>query len=89
MDCKHVNVELTDGDYEWCNDCEQYLDAVPMDAMAELASAIVERQWYKHHRTHHSFTDKNGDLRYNEEVQDEFIKVLDIIDDVLNGTRSR
>ena len=61
------------------------VQTVEMDTMSELASAIVERQWYKTHwNKEHSFTDDNGDIRYIESVQDEFNAVLDIIDDILN-----
>lgn len=59
---------------------------VEMDTVCELASEIVERQWFKTHGfdTPHSFTDANGDIRYVEEAQDEFNTVLDIIDEILN-----
>ena len=63
------------------------VQTIDMDVMCELASAIVERQYYKDHeygRYQHSFVDKNGDIRYVEEVQDEFNKVLDLLDDILN-----
>ena len=59
---------------------------VEMDTVCELASAIVERQWFKTHGfdTPHSFTDENGDIRYVEAAQDEFNIVLDIVDEILN-----
>jgi len=60
---------------------------VDMEMMCELASAIVERQWYKNNLSDPSFTASNGDIVYKEEVQDEFGKVLDIIDDILNGDK--
>ena len=61
---------------------------VDMEMMCELASAIVERQFYKDNAFNsleHSFTASNGDIVYTEEVQDEFGEVLDIIDNILNG----
>ncbi len=58
---------------------------VETEVLSELASAIVEREWYKTHSTNHSFTASNGDLVYKQEVQDEFCEVLDLIDNILNG----
>lgn len=60
---------------------------VEMDVLCELASEIVERQWNKDHQWsgEHSYIDEAGDLKYIEEVQDEFNKVLDLCDEVLNG----
>jgi hypothetical protein len=61
------------------------IQTVGIDTMSEIASAIVERRFYKTHTTgNHSFTDTNGDIRYIEEVQDDFNTVLDIIDSILN-----
>ena len=57
---------------------------VEMDMMAELASAIVERQWHKKHTTDHSVTTKDGDIHYIPSVEKEFCEVLDVIDNVLN-----
>lgn len=62
---------------------------IEMDIMCELASAIVERQWDKeNHFENHSYEAPNGDLRYHEDVQDEFNQVLDIIDTIVNGEDS-
>ena len=58
---------------------------IETEVLSELASAIVERDWYKTHSTNHSFTASNGDLVYREEVQQEFIEVLDLIEEILNG----
>ena len=60
------------------------MTTVEMDVLCELASAIVERQWYKNHNKDHSYTAENGDIMYIEEVQDEFTKVLDLVDEILN-----
>lgn len=62
------------------------IETVPMDVVCELASAIVERQFFIDSKTgdEHSFVDENGDTRYIESVQDEFNVVLDIIDEILN-----
>lgn len=58
-----------------------------MDQLSELASEIVERHWNKLYNftRGHSFYDTNGDLRYVEEAQDEFNKVLDLLDEHING----
>jgi len=60
---------------------------VETDVLCELASAIVERQWYKTHweSENHSYEAENGDIHYIDEVQDEFNEVLDLIEGVLNG----
>lgn len=60
---------------------------IEMDVLCELASEIVERQWNKEHNWsgEHSYIAENGDTMYIEEVQDEFNKVLDLCDEVLNG----
>jgi len=57
-----------------------------MEMMCELASAIVEREWYKTHWESDTpdYEDEQGDIHYIDEVQDEFNEVLDIIDDILN-----
>lgn len=67
------------------------VETLPMDVMVEIASAIVERQFYIDNEGNssssddeHTFTDTNGDIRYIEPVQDEFNKVLDIIDSIAN-----
>lgn len=61
------------------------VQTVGMDVLCELASTIVERQWNKeHYPKEHSYVDEQGDIRYIEEVQDEFNVVLDIVDDILN-----
>lgn len=59
---------------------------VEMDVLCEMASAIVERQFFIDSKTgeEHSFTDENGDIRYIESVQDEFNVVLDILDEIAN-----
>jgi hypothetical protein len=60
------------------------------EILCELASAIVERQFYKDNVLNgldHSFTDSNGDIRYIDEVQDEFNQILDIIEEILNGDK--
>ena len=58
---------------------------VEMDTVCELTSEIVERQWNKeHYPTPHTVKQANGDWRYIEEVQDEFILVMDLIDEILN-----
>lgn len=63
--------------------------AVEMDLLCELASELVERAHYKKHFSkQHSFKDLNGDIRYIDEVQDEFNIVLDILDEYLNGEKS-
>lgn len=58
---------------------------IGMDVKCEIASAIVERQWNKTHweSEPHSIESENGDIRYIEEVQDEFNNILDIIDEIL------
>ena len=60
---------------------------VTTDILCELASSIVERQWYKTHweSENHSYEADNGDIMYKEEVQDEFNEVLDLIDNILNS----
>ena len=61
---------------------------VTTDILCELASAIVERQFYKDNAFNsleHSYEADNGDIMYKEEVQDEFNEVLDLIDNILNG----
>ena len=58
---------------------------ISTDILCELASAIVERQWYKTHLNNHSYVEDNGDIHYIDEVQDEFNEVLDLIEGVLNG----
>ena len=63
------------------------MTTVDMDTICELTSAIVERQWNRHHYpSPHTVKQENGDWRYIEEVQDEYLAVLDIIDDILNPT---
>jgi len=58
---------------------------VTMDVVCELTSEIVERQWNsENYPKPHSYTAENGDLRYIEEVQDEFNSVLDLVDTILN-----
>lgn len=58
---------------------------VEMDVMCELASEIVESYWYqKYHKDDHSFM-LNDELAYKPEAKADFNRVLDIIDDVLNG----
>ena len=61
-------------------------ETVDMETLSELASEIVERQFYKDNgfNTNHSYTANNGDIHYIEAVQDEFNNVLDILDDILN-----
>ena len=67
---------------------------ISTDILCDLASAIVERQHEKDNREmseklgytlHHSYTADNGDIIYREEVQQEFIEVLDLIDEIVNG----
>lgn len=60
---------------------------IDMDIVCELASEIVERQWNKTHweSEPHSYVAENGDIRYVEEAQDEYLEVLDVIDNILNG----
>ena len=61
---------------------------ISTDILCELASAIVERQLYKDNAFNdleHSYTADNGDIMYREEVQDEFIEVLDLIEEIVNG----
>ena len=61
---------------------------ITTDILCELASAIVERQFYKDNAFNdleHSYKADNGDIMYKEEVQDEFNEVLDLIDNILNG----
>jgi len=60
---------------------------IPTPELADLASEIVERQWHKQNPQGkaHSFYDTNGDLRYREEVQDEFNEILDILDEYINS----
>ena len=57
---------------------------VTTDILCELTSAIVDREWYKTHSSSPMVEEENGDFRYKEEVQDEFNKMLDIIDTILN-----
>lgn len=64
--------------------------AVGMDVLCELASAIVERQWEKvNYPKPHSIRESNGDIRYIDEVQDEFNEVLDMVETILNGEEQR
>jgi hypothetical protein len=60
---------------------------VEMDTLCELASAIVERQFEQRNggNADHSYIAENGDVRYIEEVQDEFNSVLDIVETIING----
>ena len=63
---------------------------ITTEVLCELASAIVERQFYKDNAFNsleHSFTASNGDIVYTEEVQDEFGEVLDLIEEILNGDK--
>ena len=60
---------------------------VTTDILCELASAIVERQFYKDNafnNLEHSYKADNGDIHYIDEVQDEFNEVLDLIDELVN-----
>ena len=57
---------------------------ISTDILCELTSAIVDREWYKTHSSSPMVEEDNGDFRYKEEVQDEFNKMLDIIDTILN-----
>jgi hypothetical protein len=60
---------------------------VTTDILSELASAIVEREWYKTHWESDTpdYEAENGDIHYIDEVQDEFNEVLDLLDEILNG----
>lgn len=57
-----------------------------MDQKCELASELVDYIWYcvinknKVMFNDHSYTDKNGDIKYIDEVQDIFNAILDIVD---------
>jgi hypothetical protein len=58
---------------------------VPQYKLVEMASAIVERQWDKeNYPVPHTYQAENGDFQYREEVQDEFLEVLDILDEIAN-----
>ena len=60
-----------------------------MDEKCELATLLVDYIWYsvKHADKiappHHSLTDDNGDVRYVDEAQDIFNRVLDNIDSMV------
>jgi len=61
---------------------------ITTEVLCELASAIVERQFYKDNAFNsleHSYEAENGDIHYIDEVQDEFNEVLDLLDEILNG----
>lgn len=62
------------------------VQTVDMEVVSELASAIVERQFFINHpySHHHSYIDENGDYGYVEEVQEEFSAVYGILDGILN-----
>ena len=60
---------------------------ISTDILCELASSIVERQFYKDNAFNdleHSYEADNGDIMYKEEVQDEFNEVLDLVESILN-----